>query len=452
MVLVDDSLELWGGIECTVNRVRDEYFDQLEVSGHATRTRDLLILADVGLRALRYPVLWERTRRPDGSLDFRWADERLGLLNELGVEPIVGLVHHGSGPRHTSLLDPSFAPELAEYAAAVARRYPWVRRFTPVNEPLTTARFSGLYGHWYPHGRDDRSFVRALLNQCKAVVLSMQAIRRVNPRAELVQTDDLGHTRSTPELAYQADFDNERRWLSFDLLCGRVDRDHPLFEYLLHSGAREAELEFFLEQPCPPEIVGLNYYVTSERFLDGRVELYAPEQVGGNHSHAYADVEAVRVCADGLVGPCELVKGAARRLKRPIAITEAHLGCTVDQQIAWFSYVFGEARRAKRSGVDIRAVTAWALFGAYDWHCLVTRREGLYEPGPFSLADGEPVETEYAAFLRSLAQGQHGETAPGWWSLPERLLYEPHPASRFSGYPATGASDGEELLSEESAA
>ena len=51
----------------------------------------------------------------------------------------------------------------------------------------------------------------------------MRAIREVNPAAQLVQTEDIGKTYSTPALAYQADFENERRWLSFDLLCGRVD-------------------------------------------------------------------------------------------------------------------------------------------------------------------------------------------------------------------------------------
>ena len=45
--------------------------------------------------------------------------------------------------------------------ATVAERYPWVRRYTPVNEPLTTARFSALYGLWYPHVRDDAAFLRA---------------------------------------------------------------------------------------------------------------------------------------------------------------------------------------------------------------------------------------------------------------------------------------------------
>jgi hypothetical protein len=69
-------------------------------------------------------------------------------------------VHHGSGPRHTDLLDPAFATGLADYAGAVAARYPWVTDWTPVNEPLTTARFAALYGFWYPHARG-RCVVRA---------------------------------------------------------------------------------------------------------------------------------------------------------------------------------------------------------------------------------------------------------------------------------------------------
>src|SRR3954463_2963673 len=69
-------LELWAGIEATVNRVGDRYFDQLAASGHATRIDDLYRLAELGVRAVRYPVLWERTApERDGSPDWRWADE-----------------------------------------------------------------------------------------------------------------------------------------------------------------------------------------------------------------------------------------------------------------------------------------------------------------------------------------------------------------------------------------
>src|SRR5947209_5360828 len=90
-------LELWGGLECTVNRVGDRYFSQLERNGHSVRITDLDLFAGLGIRALRYPVLWELLQpEPDGEIDWSWTDERLNRLRELGVRPIVGLVHHGS--------------------------------------------------------------------------------------------------------------------------------------------------------------------------------------------------------------------------------------------------------------------------------------------------------------------------------------------------------------------
>lgn len=439
------SLELWGGIECTVNRVRDVYHDQLKFSGHATRASDLEALASLGIKALRYPVLWEHVAPLQAdSHDFSWADGRLPRLRELGVTPIVGLLHHGSGPRYTSLLDEHFPEKLAAYAARVAERYEWVTRYTPVNEPLTTARFTGLYGHWYPHARSDRAFVRALLNQAWGTVLSMRAIRQRQPDAELVHTEDLGYIRSTPDLAYQADFENERRFLGLDLLYGRVDRHHPMYEYLRQSGASEHELERFREGPCIPDVLGFNYYVTGERFLDSRLEGYPPFVIGGNGRQRYADVESVRICRDGLIGPGPLLSEAYDRFRTPVAITEAHLAGHPDEQARWFSYVWHGAEAARSEGVAVRAVTAWSLLGSYGWDRLVTEGPCSYESGAFRVEDEQLVETPYADFLRAVGQGAARVVDGGWWRSPERVLYaEPHHTSRLpkraSGRTATAS-------------
>jgi dTDP-4-dehydrorhamnose reductase len=420
---------LWGGVECTVNRVGERYFDQLERSGHAGRPDDLDRFATLGVRTLRYPLLWERIA-PDGPsrADWTWTDQRLGRLHELGITPIAGLVHHGSGPRNTNLLDPSFPLLLAEYAGEVARRYPHVSWYAPVNEPLTTARFSGLYGYWYPHAADPRAFARALLHQCRGVVLAMERIREVNPGAKLVQTDDLGKVFSTRLLAYQAKFENERRWLSYDLLCGRVRPDHPLWKYLRTVGGVPAEdLRFFVDHPCPPDIIGVNYYLTSERLLDERLSLYPASTHGGNGRHAYADVEAVRLRPEGLVGPRELLSEAWERYRIPLAVTEVHNGCTREEQLRWLLEVWDGAVALSREGVDLQAVTIWALLGTFDWNTLVTRSEGYYEPGAFDLRAPEPRPTALAAMARELASGVRPRhpvlDMPGWWRRSKRILY-----------------------------
>lgn len=421
------SLEIWGGVECTVNRVRHRYFDQLERSGHAKRVTDLDLFAGLGIRSLRYPVLWEHhSSRP---VDWSWADERLNRLRDYRMEPIVGLVHHGSGPPHTSLLDPDFPSALAAHAGAVARRHPWIKYYNPVNEPLTTARFSCLYGHWYPHKKDQLSFARAILIQCDAVRQSMRAIRKINPEAQLVQTEDMGKTFSTRLLAYQAEFENERRWLSLDLLCGRFDSNHPVWDYIRWTGVTESELTPFLEEPCPPDIVGINHYVASERFLDERLERYPAQAHGGNGRHTYADVAAVRVCANGMSGPRGILKDAWERFRLPVAVTEAHLGCTREEQIRWLMEVWLAAKALRSEGADIRAVTVWSLLGAYDWNSLLTRQDGYYEPGAFDLRGPGPRPTAIARCMRRLAAGRsyrHPALAnEGWWRRPQRLLYPP---------------------------
>jgi dTDP-4-dehydrorhamnose reductase len=422
------ALELWGGVECTVNRVGDRYFDQVERTGHGARPGDLDRIAATGVAALRYPVLWERTA-PAGlaRADWGWADERLGRLRELGIRPIVTLVHHGSGPPHTSLTDPGFVTGLAEFAGAVAERYPWVRDFTPVNEPLTTARFSGLYGYWHPHGRDARTFARALLTQVAAIAASMRAIRRVTPEARLVHTEDAGRTFATPSLAYQARFENERRWLAIDLLCGRVDENHSLWPDLLAWGIGADELAALAADPVPPDVVGLNYYLTGDRLLDRRGSRYPRHARGGNAFQRYADVEAVRAWGGGIAGHAAVLREAWERYRLPVAITELHLGCTREEQLRWLHEAWTAAHAVRAEGADVRAVTVWSLLGCYDWDSLLTRDAGHYEPGAFDLRAPEPRPTALAAMMAELVAGRPAThpvlDTPGWWRRPERFGY-----------------------------
>ncbi|HEV2067399.1 MAG TPA: family 1 glycosylhydrolase, partial [Thermomicrobiales bacterium] len=328
-----------------MNRVGDRFLDQMELSGHARRIEDLDQFAELGITAIRYPVLWERTAPEDPtSADWSWSDSRLARLRELGIRPIVGLVHHGSGPKGTDLLDPEFPALLARYAGAVAERYPWITEYTPVNEPLTTARFSALYGHWYPHHRDEGAFFRAVLIQCKGVAAAMRAIREVNPAARLIQTEDLGEVFARPVLAHQADYENERRWLSLDLLTGRVTPGHAMWQRLIDMGIAEADLRSLADVPCPPGIVGINHYVTSERLLDERLERYPESSHGGNGEQVYADIEAVRACVDGPGGWERLLRAAHERYGLPLAATEVHLGCSREEQLRWLYEVWSTAR------------------------------------------------------------------------------------------------------------
>ena len=406
-------LELWAGVEATVNRVGDRFFDQMQRSGHDQRINDVDALAALGIRTVRYPFLWEHVH----AHSWGWAEARLARMQALRLEPIAGLLHHGSGPPTTHLLDPKFPKLFAAYAGAFAERFPWVKMYTPINEPLTTARFSALYGFWYPHARNEGDFLRALLHQIQATVLAMKAIRRVQPHAQLVQTEDMGITTSSLELSYQADYQNLLRWLSFDLLTGRVTPEHPLHERMQAFGIPRDALNALSNEPCPPDVYGINHYVTSDRFLDVDLSRHPPRVHGGNGRHRYADVEAVTQAPSR--GHRAVLTEVWERYAAPLAITEVHIDAGREDQLRWAHQAWTDSLQARAGGVNVRAVTMWAAFGAFDWNCLVTQERGHYEPGLFDVRAPTPRPTRLAKMAASLAGGGDFThpvlAASGWW-------------------------------------
>ncbi|MGI4955127.1 MAG: family 1 glycosylhydrolase [Janthinobacterium lividum] len=426
------SLQLWGGVECSVVRIGDTWRDQVRETGHHDRLDDLDRIAALGIRTLRYPILWERCTPGPAHAGWAWHDERLERMRALGITPIAGLVHHGSGPPGTNPLDPDWAEALAAYAAQAAKRYPWIRHWTPVNEPLTTARFAAMYGYWHPHTRTPAAFELMLFNQCRAVLLAMRAIRRHVPDAVLVQTEDLGRVFSTPCLAHQAEHDNARRWLSLDLLYGWVDRDHPAWKRFAALGIPLQWLDELRSGEAAPDLLGINRYVTSDRFLDHRTALYPAGQHCDNGRDSYVDIEAVRMdLSPDLLGWEPRLREAWRRYGRPMAVTEAHLACTDPvEPVRWLLEAWRAALALRAEGVDLRAVTAWSLFGAVDWDTMLREGNKRYEPGLWDARADPPRPTPLAEAAASLARtgafGGLGSDGQGWWRSRDRL----HAAAR----------------------
>src|SRR5689334_21790835 len=118
--------EIWGGIECTINRIGNDFRDQLDATGHYARPGDIGQIAALGIRKLRYPVLWERHQPEEGQkIDWKWTKRQLDDIRAHNIVPIAGLLHHGSGPSYTNLLDEHFPAKLAAYALKVATEFPW---------------------------------------------------------------------------------------------------------------------------------------------------------------------------------------------------------------------------------------------------------------------------------------------------------------------------------------
>lgn len=422
-----EGLQLWGALDVTLNRVLDAWFSQVERSIPVQRD-DLERFAGLGLKAIRYPLTWERYAPTVGEPDWTWPDRRLPELRRRGIAPVVGLVHHGWLPRHASLAAPDFGWQLAQFAGAVARRYPWVEHYTPVSAPLATARFIGADGG-VPRGEDEYAFVQALLGQCRAVVLAMRAVRAVNPRAKLVQNDEPGKAWATPELAHLAGFHNQRRWLTWDLLCGRVERSHPLWDYLLSAGVGAGELLWFRDHPCPPDIIGIDHDLMSERWLDRRAQRYPARCLRRLNDCVHADIEAARALATPTRGIAALLAEAWERYRLPLALTEARVDANREDQLRWLLEMWNGALAARAAGADVRAVAVYPLLGAYDWNSLATSSRGRYQHGAFAVDKGRARATALAGMMRELAAGQAPSNPvlrePGWWRSPGRFHCEP---------------------------
>jgi len=114
--------EIWGGIECTINRVKNNFFDQLHYSGHYYREDDIEHISQLGIKKLRYPILWEKHQpEKDAVIDWSWITKQLNKIKEKNIDVIAGLLHHGSGPAYTNLADENFPYHLAEYAKKSCR-------------------------------------------------------------------------------------------------------------------------------------------------------------------------------------------------------------------------------------------------------------------------------------------------------------------------------------------
>jgi dTDP-4-dehydrorhamnose reductase len=245
--------------------------------------------------------------------------------------------------------------------------------------------------------------------------------------------EDLGTTLSTPELAEQASFDRARRWLVLDLLTGRVP-DRRVLRWLGagEHGETTATVDDLVAEPASPDVIGLNRYITSDRFLDHRLDRYPAWTWGGNGSDRYADVELVRVAADGPRSWSAAIREVWERYRRPVALTEVHLGGETADQVAWWNEAWDAATAAARGGVPVPGVTSWAAVGSWDWPALLTRPINVYEPGAWDLSSGRARPTPLSAALAATAGRQPEGSAVRdgglhipWWHRPDRLLYPP---------------------------
>ena len=240
--------------------------DQMEKCGHYARwEEDFDLVRELGLNALRYGPPYYRTHAAPDRYEWDSADAPMERLRELGIEVIADLCHFGVPSWLGGFQDAAFPVLFAEYARAFARRYPWVRYFTPVNEIFICANFSALRGWWNECESSDATFVRALRNLCMAHELAVEAILGERPDAIIVQGESIEHFHPAGISATrEADRLNGIKHLSLDLTLGH-ELAPGMAAYLNDHGVTSNDLSFFRERRAVGQRwLGTDYYPTCE--------------------------------------------------------------------------------------------------------------------------------------------------------------------------------------------
>ena len=385
------ELILATGIECSYPTItgrngKRQRIDQLEKCFHYQRWRDdLQLVRELGIRYLRYGPPYYRMHSSPDTYDWSFSDEVFAKMRRLQIEPIVDLCHFGVPDWIGDFQNPDWPASFAQYARAFARRYPWVRWYTPVNEIYVCAKLSALHGLWNEQLRSEESFVTALKHMCRANLLAIDAILHERSDALFVQSEsgECFHQGSQdPEIVAQADFENQRRFLSFDLLYAHPVRD-DIRAYLRQCGLDDAEYAWFMNHRLSDRIImGNDFYRRNEQLV-----------MPGGGMAPTGDV----------YGWYLITRQYYERYRRPLMHTETNnIGTGAVEAPGWLWRQFLNVQLMHAEGIPVLGFTWYSLTDQMDWD--VALRDERNMVNPVGLYDLDRRPHPVAAAYRQIIQ------------------------------------------------
>ena len=376
------------GIECSYptidhGRIRR---DQLDECGHYLRWReDVQLVKDLGLKVLRYGLPYHRTHLGPGKYDWDFADEVLREMQRLDITPILDLLHFGVPDWLQNFQNPELPLHFADYAAAVAERYPWVRYYTPVNEIYVAAKFSAKMGVWNEQLKTDAGFVTAIKHLVAASILANHNITKRRPDAVIVQSESAEYTheaRAVPTVEVR--LNNKLRFLSLDLLYGHPP-DAEVSMYLMDNGLTREEYDWFMAgEPPGYQVMGNDYYGRNELILKPDGSTCVAEDVSGWY---------------------QITREYYQRYKKPVMHTETNHFDDVEAP-TWLWKQWVNVLRMRADGVPVLGFTWYSLTDQIDWDTGLAEQRGQVNPcGLYDLQrQPRPVAAAYRALLEEYGQ------------------------------------------------
>ncbi len=334
--------------------------DELAKTKHYDRWRDdFRILKELGIEYLRYGPPYFSTHTGPSKFDWSFTDETFRALRDQKVTPIADLCHFGVPDWIGDFQNSDWPGLFVEYAQAFARRFPWVRFYTPVNEIFIAATFSAQFGWWNERLKSDRAFVNALKHLCQANVMAMHAILKERPDAIFIQSESTQYFHpEDPASENAARRFNEKRFLSFDLTYGH-HLNATVYEYLLDNGMTRDEYHWFLQHHLRSRcVMGNDYYETNENLVhaDGSISL-----------------------SGEIFGYYPITHQYFARYSMPVMHTETN-GLGGLDAVKWLNKEWANVHRLKQDGVPIVGFTWYSLQDQVDWDTGLRENNGNVNP------------------------------------------------------------------------
>ncbi|BDZ48895.1 hypothetical protein GCM10025867_11360 [Frondihabitans sucicola] len=385
----DGALHFALGIEDTFvpqSRAGERPIDEYELTEHYEQVEtDLGLAASVGAELLRWGVPWYRVAPTAETWDWSWTDRALDRFRELGLRPVVDLLHYGTPLwLDDQFANPDYPERMAEFASRFAERYGDVATdYTPVNEPMIHALFSGEYAYWPPYRSGPTGLASIASSLARGFVLTQQGIaEQLGDRATFVHVDAgmryVGDT-DAPEHRETVARLREQTFLVEDLVTGGVGDGHPLLAQLHRGGVTDALLAWFRDNAVRPDVMGVNYY-----------PLHSTEvfEAGVHHGGGFADPRPFFDA--GTDGLREVLTTYADRYGAPVMLTETCVTGSVEQRIAWMDESVAALHDLRGEGVPVVGYTWWPLFDMYEWtyrHSSSPRVDHLLTMGLYDLVE-----------------------------------------------------------------
>lgn len=332
--------------------------DEMEKTGHYKHWKDdFRLVKESGIEYLRYGPPYYSNHLAPGTYDWSFTDEVFNELKRLNITPLVDLCHFGVPDWVGNFQNTDWPYYFAEYAEAFAKRFPELHLYTPVNEIFIAAMFSGQYGWWNECQSNDRAFVTALKNLCKANMLAMQVILKVQPDAYFIQSESSEYFHAeNPSVRSLCDFLNHKRFLSLDLTLGHPI-DVTIYKYLLQNGMTDEEYNWFAENCINSKgrcIMGNDYYITNEHMVHTNGSTSPAGEIFGYYiiTHQYF-----------------------RRYRLPVMHTETNIAEPFS--VHWLKKQWANVYRLKQDGVPIMGFTWYSLIDQVDWDSALRNDAGI---------------------------------------------------------------------------